>query len=194
VLNVRELLIGRARHLSYVTRFAGTPVLRPENVAEHSYMTAQYAFMIARHCEELGSRKVNMEKLLIRALVHDMDEAVMVDLPRPIKYADEELRKRWNALCHRVIQELQTALGIPFFAAWLEAKDETLEGEILRLADFMSVTAYVIEEIRRGNSFMQEVLKGNIEYLSEHLRRGDLPTTLTQLTFDTRSIAQEYLK
>lgn len=191
MLNVTQLLAGKARLVAHVTRFAGTPVHRRETVAEHSYMTAQYTYFIGMHCLALGGA-VDMGRLLSRAIVHDLDEAVMVDLPRPIKYADKQLLERWTQLCHSVINEMGADLGVDFFTTWLYAKDKSLEGAIVALADLISVTAYAIEEIRFGNTFMRDVLQGNIAYLEKFLDMNP-PAALRALTIDTIAIATDYL-
>lgn len=169
MINMRELLTGKTRLVAHVSRFAGTPAHRRENVAEHSYMTAMIALFLGQHCLERGAR-VDIGKLLTRALVHDLDEAVMVDLPRPIKYADPVLKERWTSLCNEAVIQMGEAVGISFFTDWKNAKDDSLEGEILRLADLISVTAYLIEEARFGNTFMKSLLTGNLEYLTEFYR------------------------
>ena len=185
---MKELLTGTARLVAHVSRFAGTPTHRRESVAEHSYMTAQYALFIGWHCQQIGGA-VDMAKLLSRALVHDLDEAVMVDLPRPIKYANPLLREQWTAMCHTAVKDIERALGVPFFQAWLEAKDDSLEGNILALADLISVTSYVIEELRFGNTFMQPVLSGNIKYLEMYLASNKVANELKALTRDALEIA-----
>jgi 5'-deoxynucleotidase YfbR-like HD superfamily hydrolase len=192
VINLRELLTGKARLVAHVDRFAGTPVHRRETVAEHSYMTAQYALFIGLHCIEKGGN-VNMARLLARAIVHDLDEAVMVDLPRPIKYADEELRARWQVLCHAAVQDMERALGVKFFHTWLTAKDGSLDGMILAFADLISVTSYVIEEIKFGNTFMIPVLEGNLTYLHKFYNHDRQSTELRELILTVINIAGTFL-
>jgi 5'-deoxynucleotidase YfbR-like HD superfamily hydrolase len=196
MISAEELLTGKARLVAHVTRFAGTPLHRTETVAEHSYMTAQYALFIGWHCISLGG-SVDLGKLLSRALVHDLDEAVMVDLPRPIKYADPELLERWKAMCTGVVRGLGDTLGVPFNKEWSEAKDDSLEGHILILADLMTVTAYVIEELRFGNTYMIDVLVGNIGYLEKFLAGALTPhppaNELKDLARDALIIARAYL-
>ena len=188
-LNIEELLTGTARRVAHVTRFAGTPLHRTESVAEHSYMTAQYALFIGWECQRLGGA-VHMERLLARALVHDLDEAVMVDLPRPIKYADAALREAWQVMCHRAIKDMEKAIGLPFFHTWLDAKDDSLEGAILALADLIAVTSYVLEELAFGNTYMLDVLRGNIRYLETYRDKTHTPNELRVMVIDVIRFAR----
>jgi 5'-deoxynucleotidase YfbR-like HD superfamily hydrolase len=165
-LNLRELLTGKARLVAHVTRFAGTPVHRHETVAEHSFHTAFIALMLGKHCVEMGAA-VDLGMLLERAIVHDIDEAIMVDLPRPVKYANPSFLQMWSGMCFEAVQGIESAIGVEFFQAWRNAKSPSLEGRILALADLISVTSYIIEELRFGNTFMQPLLAGNIAYLRE---------------------------
>jgi 5'-deoxynucleotidase YfbR-like HD superfamily hydrolase len=192
MLNMNELLTGKARLVAHVTRFAGTPLHRAENVAEHSYMTAQYALFIGLECQRLGAA-VDLGKLLSRALVHDLDEAIMVDLPRPIKYKDPVMLQRWNVMSLDAVLEVELAIGVQFAGSWKHAKDDSLEGKILALADFISVTSYVIEEILFGNSFMVPVLRGNIIYLEGFRDRPGIGAELKTMTDDAIIVAKFYL-
>lgn len=191
-LHLRELLVGQTRSVIHVSRFAGTPVQRRESVAEHSYMTAQYALFIGTHCLALGAA-VDLGKLLARALVHDLDEAIMVDLPRPIKYADPALRERWHVLCVRAIAEMEKDLGVPFYEHWKDAKDNSLEGAILALADLISVTSYCIEEIQFGNKHMEKVLRANLAYLRQYYNRAGLASELRAMVRQAYEVAEMFI-
>lgn len=196
-LDIRALLTGEARLVAHVTRFSGTPLLRPENVAEHSYMTAQYAFFIARAIETdtLHPTDVDLGQLLSRALVHDMDECLLGDLPRPVKYANTEVLRGWNAMAEQAVTQVGETLGVTFTQDWKFAKKpNSLEGDIMALADMISVTAYIIEELRLGNTYMRKLLAGNIGYLQElKEKRGFQHSLLLQFTDDAIRVASDTL-
>lgn len=190
-LQMVELLTGTTRNLAHVMRFAGFRIHRRESVAEHTCMTSMLAWFIAQQCMLLGSRDVDMGKLLGRALFHDFDEAIMVDLPRPVKYADERMRKQWHALCCRAVQKIGDDIGVSFFHTWLDAKDRSLEGEILALADLISVTSYLIEEIQMGNTIAVPMLTLNVTYLREHYNKTSY-SELRALTMDAVRVADNF--
>lgn len=178
---MRALLTGSVRRVSHTTRFSGTPTLRPESVAEHHYITAQYALFMGRELN-LRGQPVDMGVLLERALVHDLDEALMPDLPRPVKYSDPQLAEVWHRLAAQAVHRLGEELHDCFTHSWVHAKDRTLEGDILAAADMLAVVGYVIEEIRLGNSYMKEVLESSTGYIREFMQlRPDMNPELMTL-------------
>lgn len=188
-LDMRALLTGSVRRVSHTTRFSGTPTLRPESVAEHHYVTAQYAMLIGLEMIQLGGA-VNMGKLLTRALVHDLDEALMPDLPRPVKYSDPELTTVWHKLAHNAVVKLEAELGVLISDYWYEAKERSLEGDILAVADMLSVIGYVIEEIRLGNSYMKEVLENSTKYIRDLLESRPMSNELKSIIWDGLAVAR----
>ena len=56
----------------------------PENVAAHSYGVAMVAMWLSDYLIERGE-KIDVEKVLRMALLHDTGEAITTDLPKPLK-------------------------------------------------------------------------------------------------------------
>ena len=57
----------------------------------------------------------------------------------------------------------ETEAGV-LCSAWENAKDESYEGRIVAFADFLSVLAYITEELRSSNATMREHLISMREY------------------------------
>lgn len=76
-------LLSRAERLEAFPRtgWQVCGVTSPESVAAHSYMVALTALWLADHVGD----EVDVEKVLRIALVHDLSEAVLGDIPRPVK-------------------------------------------------------------------------------------------------------------
>jgi 5'-deoxynucleotidase YfbR-like HD superfamily hydrolase len=169
---IRELLQGRMRRVVHTRRFSGHPLLRQETVAEHSYLTAHYALCIAISCVREGSRDIDYGKLLSRAIMHDVDEAVSGDLLRPIKYSSPEFRAMWEKISKDAMYGLCREMDMPeLYPIWEHAKDDSLEGEILALADLISVHGYLQEEIAMGNTLALKSLRESVPYLTEFASR-----------------------
>ncbi|MHA1655083.1 MAG: HD domain-containing protein [Candidatus Heimdallarchaeota archaeon] len=70
--------------------FSGVAAAEVESVADHSYMVSLLAMLIALH-EQEKEKKIDLEKVLIMALIHDLSESVSQDIDRRIaKFAPEE--------------------------------------------------------------------------------------------------------
>jgi len=169
MLNIKELLVGMPVRLRYVNRFSTCRVNKFETVAEHSYYVAFYALMISEWCVQ---NKISHDRKIIleRALLHDLEEAATGDFPRGFKYSDDSLRKHMNEVALKGLKSVVIALwndenvikNIMDF--WQNAKDDSIEGKILELADFFSVLSYVYEEIRSSNFTMREHVDSLQEY------------------------------
>lgn len=166
MLSIAALLTGRMRRVIHTMRFSGLPRLRPETVAEHSYITTHYALCIALDMMQ-KNWDVDIGVLLARAIVHDVDEAITADLPRPIKYSSTSFYSEWLRLSTDAMGKLCHELGVDFTELWSQAKDNTLEGQILALADLMAVDGYLLEELELGNKFAVPVLENSLDFLNQ---------------------------
>ncbi len=152
-MNMKKLLIGSAIRLKYVTRFSTCRTLHKESVAEHCYYTALYSLVLAKWVECQCNISVDVERLLSKALIHDLEEAITGDIPRDFKYMNEDLHKHIETVSEIGFQKVSETVFQNYnpdhwLLLWRTAKDDTIEGKILSFADFLSVISYVYEEIR----------------------------------------------
>jgi 5'-deoxynucleotidase YfbR-like HD superfamily hydrolase len=172
MINLSELLAGDTRQMSSVIRYSSIPHGRGENVAEHSYYVIFYCLLIAKDMEKDGY-KIDYYKLLVSAVIHDLDEAITGDIIRPVKYSSEELRDKLEHVadiyCRHTLRKLDNGGAEELYDYWEKAKDpSTLEGQILQVCDMLSVIAYCIERIKSGNTYMQTILRGAYENFMSH--------------------------
>lgn len=152
-LNLKELLIGDLNRLRYVQRYSTSMVMHRENVAEHSYYVGLYAYYLVRWVYTNTDEAPRTVDILTRAMFHDVDEARTGDFQRPFKYSNPELKEMMDRAAQHeagiVISAplpddsmfLQDALN-----SWRCAKDKSIEGCIIALADFMAVVSYLWQE------------------------------------------------
>lgn len=76
-------LLSRADRLERLPRtgWLASGVQQPESVAAHSWEVTLVAAWLADHVE----RQVDVERVLRTAVLHDIGEAMLTDLPRPVK-------------------------------------------------------------------------------------------------------------
>jgi 5'-deoxynucleotidase YfbR-like HD superfamily hydrolase len=156
-LNIREMLVGNPIRLRYVFRFSTSRVQHPESVAEHSYYVCFYCLMIGKWCRSNGV-DIRLEKLLQRAIVHDLEESRSGDFPRPFKHSEEYLTKaleRASGIAYeQVLEPLVGKCGAmdELTVSWKESKDESPEGRVLEFADFLAVLSFMHEELGAGGN------------------------------------------
>ena len=164
ILNLFNLVHGQINRLRYVYRFSGTNVLHRENVAEHSFYTAFYSLVIGTN---YVSHHVNLGKLVQKALLHDVEEQFTGDIIRPIKYLTPNVTQEIESAAGQMVFNLfELICPVPryCFELWRDAKDKTMEGKIVRFADFISVLSSLNQEIESGNNAVMSSVHGLPEY------------------------------
>lgn len=202
ILNLKKLLTGAPVRLRYVERFSTCRVSRTESVAEHSYFTALYSWMICRWLQDSKRTSTaeapRLELVLSRAIFHDMEEPVSGDLNRTYKLVLQDFcgpqlaaaeqwafRKVWEDIvqkdCLEVIHE-----------HWKNAKNLTdYEGQIVAFADFLSVLSYLYEEARASNRILAEHAENMRKYMDSF--KGIVWSALAPLVQQAEDILDEVL-
>lgn len=158
-LDIKNLLLGSIQHLAHVNRYTSYPVSRRENVAEHTCFVSLYCLLIGEDLECNVSIDINWRKLLKSALLHDLDEALTGDFLRSVKYGTPGLKKALDTASVRVVEGMESELNLTgILDTWKSAKDDSLEGSILAIADFLAVASYVVNEIWTGNRHLYYIL------------------------------------
>lgn len=140
--------------LSSVARYSRDHVHRRESVLEHIGFCALYALTL---CNRIAA--LDRKELLVRAVMHDVDEAVMGDAPRTTKYASKELAEAFKVAERKAVLKLSEKIGSLSFNDWEKAKDDTLEGQAMKLIDFAAVVYKAWSEICLfGNFSFRRVL------------------------------------
>jgi putative hydrolase of HD superfamily len=125
-----------------------------ESVADHSYGVAFIALLLA----EMMSQRVDRAKLLTIALLHDLPESVVGDLPSPAMahFPPSAKRSAEAAVLGQLLDGLPSAER--WRTWWQEFEEGTsLEGQLVRDADRldMLIQAHVYERTT-GNRWLAE--------------------------------------
>lgn len=149
--------------LSTLQRFSMERLSNRESVLEHLGQVTLTAYLLASEVSKRDpSVKISVEEVLKRAIVHDVEEVITGDVPRPVKHASSESREMFATLTQRSMRKIVGSLRkfFPAFAVSMEmshfaAKGEGVCGLVVALADVLAVVTKVWEEtILRGNGAM----------------------------------------
>lgn len=123
--------------LSGVTRFSMLKMCHAENVLEHTGMIVIFALVLGNRLNavEGQTRKFNLQLLLEKAIVHDWDECITGDVPRPTKYFSRTLREELGKLENAGVIQLTEKLGVPLLANVHDKAKEGAEGCLVALCD-----------------------------------------------------------
>lgn len=144
-------LISRMRHIG---RWGLMRNSLPENVQEHSHMVAVLAHSLAVIGRELYGRDVSPDTCAAAALYHDASEILTGDLPTPIKYHDEAIRRSYKEIEHsaslRLLGFLPEELRPAYEPLLLEDNPEI--ASYVKAADKLAAYIKCIEERKAGNN------------------------------------------
>ena len=152
-------LLNRMR---YITRWGLMRNSLPENLSEHSYMTAVLAHALALIRREiLHLDGPDPDRCAVAALYHDASEILTGDMPTPIKYYNPDIKDAYkqveriagNRLLEMIPQELRSA-----YEHLVLEDDETLN-PIVKAADKLSAHIKCLEEQKAGNTEFDSAAK-----------------------------------
>lgn len=147
----------RARDSACVTRFHTARVVHDETVAEHSFNVVNLILIMT-------DGKATKE-LLLAALVHDMGEPQVGDIPSPVKRAlPPEVGEAMERLEWQAIKEIH-----PYLQSGLTKGDE----RTLSLADKLDGLMKCRDELRLGNKGIREIGDRYIQYIQELTDKWD---------------------
>lgn len=144
-------LVSRLERLEALPRtgWLVSGITSPESIAAHSYMVCIIALWIADHIPQ----EVHTERLLRMALVHDSGEAMLTDLPWPVK------RFVGADVLHDAEERAAQILFHDSDPRWLQQLREynqadSLEARIVKAADRIQLLAKALqyERQQRGDT------------------------------------------
>lgn len=160
------------RALAHIVRFSATPHHFPESVAEHSFYTAYFTSLICRLLEEKGEG-VDTAKAISMALIHDTEERFSGDILSPFKRYSPEVTSAIKKVNNEVIdisfEGLSDSLKEYYISLWKEEnKQESIEAQIVKMADRLSLLSKSAEEVKVGNEFFVKMYESQLKAFKEY--------------------------
>ena len=144
-----------------------------ENLLEHSQMTAVLAHALALIRRDVFGRDADPDRAAAAALFHDMSEIITGDMPTPVKYLNEDIRRSYKAVESQAEAQLAQLLPEelrPSYAELLRGgSGETRE--LVKAADKLAAYIKCIEELRAGN----EEFRSAEQQIRTALEASELP-------------------
>lgn len=168
------------RQYCSVRRFSTIYTAKDENIAEHS---ASLALMCLLIYDEITStsklhgfdlyKDININLVIRAAVIHDCDEIITGDIPRPTKHFHPEMKSACNIVKKRAIENLVRCFGISMNGIEYESFLNDSEKQYLKYIDFLSVLYKVYWEIQLGNKDILDLLP-ELESYCQKIRESKL--------------------
>jgi putative hydrolase of HD superfamily len=188
--NIRlDKFLSYERKLDTVIRFSAQTRIKDESVAEHSFHTAFYAMILADMEEQFGG-KIDKQKVLKTALIHDLEECLTGDIIYTFKHTHKSLTKEIRKMSLKFLEELLSdlpeKLSKEYIELWKNQKDEkTKEGKIIEAADKLEGLIYSLSEVSLGNKSFKAVIGNYVKHLrSLKLRSVNLILEQLKTTYE----------
>lgn len=141
--------------LEKLVRCPGKFKYQDHNVAAHSFKVTKIAQYLGT-VEEYHGNEINWKSLYEKALNHDYPEIFTGDIKTPVKYASGELNMLFKeveeSMTTRFIkEEFPPEYHDIYLKRLREGKDESLEGQILSVADKIDLLYESFGEIQKRN-------------------------------------------
>ena len=152
--------------LSSVSRYSRDHLLKPESVLEHIGFCTVYGSLLAGRLKKAGI-ELDLGTLFTKIAMHDLDEAILGDIPRTTKYFSDDIRSAFKEVEYGTISRLEKWLDADFVESWVTAKLGN-EGAVLRILDMASVVYKNWTEVvlLRNRSFLRVCVETQ-RYLQE---------------------------
>lgn len=154
MMGLNDFILG-LNNLETITRAPGFFKFTEHTVAAHSYRVTSIAQVLG-DIEEHHGVEIDWKSLYEKALNHDYTERFIGDIKTPVKYANKELRGMLQTVEEKmtdefISQEIPEEFQDIYRRRLFEGKDDTVEGEILSIADKVDLLYESFEEIVKNN-------------------------------------------
>lgn len=149
--------------MKYINRWALMRNTLSENISQHSNDVAAISHALCVLGNVRFGKSYNADRAAFLGLYHDMPEIITGDMPTPVKYHSEEMKKAYLAVEDMASEKLLSMLpedirGYYESAFFKRDEDEEL-WKIVKAADKLSALIKCIEEQKAGNTEFAKALE-----------------------------------
>lgn len=172
-MTLRTLLNSPLLRLSTAERYSGIYLSRKDSVSDHTTQVGLLGLLISNDLRKLDV-DVDLAQVALKSLTHDIDESITCDVPRNVKYFNDGIREALDEISDKSVLKISQMHDFPeLYNIWINSKDKSLEGFIVKISDMVHVIVKLREElVILGNLHMLKVLieiDGHLTAINEYV-------------------------
>ncbi|WP_281675575.1 5'-deoxynucleotidase [Veillonella tobetsuensis] len=147
------------KRMRFINRWSLMRNTETENIQEHSLEVAMVAHNLAALKNEYFGGNLDVNKVAVIAMYHEVSEIFTGDMPTPIKYFDPKLRSLYGEVESLAQEKMLSTLPKRLQAVYKPyiVDAETLpEWPIVKAADTLSAYMKCVNELHAGNDEFKE--------------------------------------
>lgn len=158
--------------MKYINRWGLMRNTREENLCEHSLEVALVAHALAVIGNKHFDRQYDPQRAAALALLHDATEIITGDMPTPVKYHSEEIRRAYAGVEDAAVEHLLGLLPEELREEYrqlmtLSGPEDQALRPLVKAADRISALIKCVEERLSGNQDFREAERSTRQLLEE---------------------------
>ena len=153
-------ILTKLYNLKNLVRYNPRTKIANESVAEHSFFVALFTAMIAEKLEMSDSEKL---RCITKALIHDLPEIDISDIPHNVKRKYPEIKE--------VVERAENEWFKKFMPSFENLCTTEEEDDIVEIADIYSVVQYCENERRLGNQNFEDIAENSLNRIATILSK-----------------------
>lgn len=158
------------KRMRFINRWSLMRNTERENIQEHSLEVAMIAHNLAALRNEYFGGSVDLNKVAVIAMYHEVSEIFTGDMPTPIKYFDPKLRSLYGEIETLAQEKMLTTLPERLQSVYrpiLVEAEHSEEWPLVKAADTLSAYMKCVNELHAGNDEFKEAHDSILEKLKE---------------------------
>ena len=138
--------------MKHIKRWGIMHSVIPDHLSTHSLEVGFLAHSLALIGNEVYGKNYELEKIVVKAIYHDVPEIFTGDIPTPVKYYSDETKQAYDAVEAASLNKLTEMLPEELRGGYLELftySDD--EKKLIKAADRISAYIKCLEERNYGN-------------------------------------------
>ena len=147
------------KRMRFINRWSLMRNTETENIQEHSLEVAMVAHNLAALKNEYFGGNLDINKVAVIAMYHEVSEIFTGDMPTPIKYFDPKLRSLYGEVETLAQEKMLSRLLDPlqsFYKPYILDAETLPEWPIVKAADTLSAYMKCVNELHAGNDEFKE--------------------------------------